>query len=92
LRRGPRPLTDAERQALADYRFEHPWCELCAYGGRHQVPAAHLHHIHGRHYAEPHQECNLISLCLACHQRAHEHGRAMKDEILAARHTKPAPA
>ena len=56
------------------YIAAHPLCEMCAARGRY-VEATLVHHIFSIADGGVHDDDNLISLCISCHERIHQRGR-----------------
>ena len=52
----------------------HPLCERCKEQGRY-VRATLVHHIKEIADGGTHDEDNLMSLCVSCHERIHRRGR-----------------
>ena len=52
----------------------HPLCEMCKEQGRY-VLATLVHHILPISEGGTHDESNLMSLCVSCHERIHRRGR-----------------
>lgn len=55
------------------YIKTHPLCERCAAEGRY-VMATLVHHIKPLADGGTHDEGNLVSLCVSCHERLHRRG------------------
>ena len=51
----------------------HPLCEMCKEQGRY-VLATLVHHIKPLSGGGTHEESNLMSLCVSCHERIHRRG------------------
>ena len=51
----------------------HPLCEMCKEQGRY-VLARLVHHIKPLSEGGTHDEGNLMSLCVSCHERIHQRG------------------
>ena len=51
----------------------HPLCEQCKERGRY-VLATLVHHIRPISEGGTHDESNLMSLCVSCHERIHQRG------------------
>ena len=51
----------------------HPLCEQCKEQGRY-VLATLVHHIQPISEGGTHDESNLMSLCVSCHERIHQRG------------------
>ena len=49
----------------------HPLCEMCKEQGRY-VLASLVHHIRPISDGGTHEESNLMSLCVSCHERIHQ--------------------
>lgn len=55
------------------YIKAHPLCEKCAAGGRY-VKAALVHHVKPLADGGTHDDGNLMSLCVSCHEKMHRRG------------------
>ena len=64
----------AWRKIRARYLAEHPLCEKCAANGRY-VKASLVHHVKPIADGGTHDAENLMSLCVACHEKMHRRGR-----------------
>lgn len=69
----PKPKRIKDRKAIE--RVRKPYCELC---GRHDL-GIHVHHIIPKGRGGPDHRYNLISLCAACHTKAHAGGIPQDD-------------
>ena len=56
------------------YIKAHPICEKCAEAGRY-VKASLVHHVKPLADGGTHDEENLMSLCVACHEKIHRRGK-----------------
>lgn len=64
----------AWRKIRGRYLAAHPLCEKCAEAGRY-VKAALVHHVRPIADGGTHDEANLLSLCVSCHEKMHRRGR-----------------
>ena len=60
----------AWRKARARHARSHPLCEECEKHGRY-VPASLVHHVLPIADGGTHEDGNLMSLCVSCHERIH---------------------
>lgn len=60
------------------------YCEICIRlnHGKRRVATGGIHHIYGRYGADAHNPDNILSSCMECHQRIHNHNTADNRELL----------
>ena len=64
-------LRDARENNAARHLAGHPLCEECKERGRY-VLATLVHHVKPLADGGTHDERNLMSLCVSCHERIHQ--------------------
>ena len=63
----------AWRKIRTRYIAAHPLCEKCAEAGKY-VKAALVHHLKLIADGGTHEDENLMSLCVSCHEKMHRRG------------------